>query len=182
MFEGTKAHVQPDGALALFRLDDHLARLARSCERMCIPPPPRDELRAAIVELVGTDAAHAPASLASLYVRPLVFADQADFSPAPAEEYALLVLLAPVEGYLAEVGVRLVSDTTQPPRGPRRHRRGQVRRKPRRGDAGHAPCPRGRLRPGRLARRTRGALGRGDRRHEPDARAPGRARHAAARR
>src|SRR5262245_59937557 len=37
IFECFKAHRQPDGRPALFRVRDHLRRMSRSAERLCLP-------------------------------------------------------------------------------------------------------------------------------------------------
>jgi len=112
VFEGLKAFRQPDGGLALFRPLDHLRRLGRSCERLCIPPPAPEPLLTGLLELVRRDAAHAPAPPDSLYVRPVVFADQPCLAPVIAESYTLLVLLAPVPAYFGGAGgVRLCTET-----------------------------------------------------------------------
>src|SRR5689334_6892208 len=44
IFEGLKAFRQPDGGMRLFRPRAHAARLARSAERLCMPPIGEDRL------------------------------------------------------------------------------------------------------------------------------------------
>src|SRR5262245_44419808 len=75
IFEGFKAHRQPGNGVALFRALDHLARLNRSAERMCLPRVEPAALCAEIAELVRTDLDAVPAPPDALYVRPLMFAD-----------------------------------------------------------------------------------------------------------
>ena len=112
IFEGFKAHRQPDGSLALFRPRDHLLRLNRSAQRLCIPTVDPDELLARIVELVRTDAGEAPAPPESLYVRPIVFADEARLGAGVAASYTLLVMLVPVRALFASTGgIRLRTET-----------------------------------------------------------------------
>jgi branched-chain amino acid aminotransferase len=110
VFEGFKAHRQRDGSLALFRPLDHLRRFARSAERMCLPPPEPGELLEGVVELVRRDAEHAPAHPESLYVRPVLFADEPCLAPVIAQSFRLLVLLAPVPAYFSG-GIRLHTET-----------------------------------------------------------------------
>ena len=57
IFEGFKAHRQPDGSLALFRPLDHLRRLNRSAQRMCMPEIDPEALCGSISEFVRTDGA-----------------------------------------------------------------------------------------------------------------------------
>ncbi len=112
VFEGLKAHRQPDGSLALFRPLDHLRRLNRSAERMCIPPIEPEALCRQIVELVRLDGEHAPPPPDSLYVRPVIFADEHCLAPVISASYTLLVLLAPVPAYFSRTGgIRLRTET-----------------------------------------------------------------------
>src|SRR5262245_32657108 len=96
IFEGFKAHRQPDGTLALFRPLDHLLRLRRSAERLCLPAVDPDALCASIVELLRRDEAHAPAAPDALYVRPLLFADDAQLGYSTPSSAVLVVVLVPV--------------------------------------------------------------------------------------
>lgn len=113
MFEGFKAHRLPEqgsgaGELALFRVEDHLARLERSLERLCLPAIDAAELRAGLIALVARDRERVPEPPLALYVRPLVFADDADLVAAPGSQATLLVLTAPVPPYFAGAsGLRL---------------------------------------------------------------------------
>jgi len=112
IFEGFKAHRQPDGTLALFRVRDHLRRLNRSAERMCLPGVDEEELCRGIVELVRRDAVHAPAPPESLYVRPLLFADDAVLGYSTPSSITLVVTLVPVPVlFKGTGGVRLRTET-----------------------------------------------------------------------
>jgi len=113
IFEGFKAHRQPDGSLALFRVLDHLRRMNRSAERMCLPQVDVDALCRAIVELLRTDAAHAPEPPGALYVRPLLFADEAVLGYASPSSATLVVMAVPVAAlFRGTAGVRLRTETT----------------------------------------------------------------------
>ncbi len=111
VFEGMKAYRTADGSIALFRPRTHLERLNRSAERLCIPRVDPEALLRSIVELVQLDAAHTPAPPDALYVRPIVFADEAALPPGIAASYLLLVLLAPVGNYFPPEGIRLRTET-----------------------------------------------------------------------
>src|SRR5262245_3901612 len=112
IFEGFKAHRQPDGVLALFRMRAHLRRLNRSAERMCLPGVDEEELGRSIVELVRRDATHAPAPPEALYVRPLMFADDAVLGYSTPSSVTLVVTLVPVPVLFKGMGgVRLRTET-----------------------------------------------------------------------
>jgi branched-chain amino acid aminotransferase len=66
VFEGIRAYATEDGP-AVFRLDDHLARLERSAEVYYMPIPyAREELRAAVHAVIAANG------LSACYVRPIV--------------------------------------------------------------------------------------------------------------
>jgi branched-chain amino acid aminotransferase len=112
IFEGFKAHRQPDGSLALFRPLDHLRRMNRSAERMCLPAIEPESLARAIAELVRTDEAHAPAAPDALYVRPLLFADDGVLGYSTPSSALLAVVLVPVPVlFKGKAGVRLRTET-----------------------------------------------------------------------
>lgn len=110
IFEGFKAHRQPDGTLALFRPLDHLRRLNRSAARMCLPQVDAEGLARRIAELVRTDAAQAPSPPDALYVRPLLFADGAVLGYGTPTSATLIVALVAVPA-LFKGGVRLRTET-----------------------------------------------------------------------
>lgn len=107
VFEGIKAVKQELGAVALFRPRDHLARLQRSCERMCIPAPEVEGLLQIILELIDRLRDEVPQAPDYLYVRPFVFATQEDLIPGVSESYRLLVLCSPGRAIFGDAGVRL---------------------------------------------------------------------------
>ena len=74
-FEGLKAYRTADGHIQLFRPTENIARMARSCEKLCIPEVPADMYLEAIKALVEVDKDWVPSAPdTSLYIRPLVFA------------------------------------------------------------------------------------------------------------
>lgn len=65
VFEGIRAY-DADGGTAIFRLDDHLARLERSAAMYYMPLPyPREELRAAVHRVIAANG------LGGCYIRPI---------------------------------------------------------------------------------------------------------------
>lgn len=119
IFEGFKAHRQPDGSSALFRPLAHLQRLNRSAARMCMPEIDPAALCASIAELVRTDVAHVPAPPDSLYVRPLSFADDGVLGYSTPTSVTLAVMLVPVTVlFKAAGGVRVRTETRYVRAGP----------------------------------------------------------------
>ncbi len=87
VFEGIRCYETPDGP-AIFRLDDHLRRLAESCKIYRMKPGfPQEDLKAACVELVRKNG-HA-----ECYLRPMVLRGYGSAGLNPAA--------SPVETYLA---------------------------------------------------------------------------------
>ncbi|MEO3388775.1 branched-chain amino acid aminotransferase [Mesorhizobium sp. CAU 1741] len=103
IFDAFKAHMQPDGSLAMFRPDAHVSRLNRSAARMCIPQVDPAALIRLIERLCDVDRRWAPSDPGSaLYVRPTIIATEGFVSLRPAREYLLIVFLSPVGDFFAE--------------------------------------------------------------------------------
>ena len=51
IFEGLKAHWQVDGSLAIFRLDDHVARMCQSASLLRLPIPDATVLRLSLIHI-----------------------------------------------------------------------------------------------------------------------------------
>lgn len=100
VFEGMKAFRMKDGAISIYRIDKHLARMNRSLDRMCMPSIPADLFREALMKFVATDADWVPYGDGhSLYIRPFVFASEARFGVKIAEEYKFIIFGGPVGPY-----------------------------------------------------------------------------------
>ena len=100
LFDGLKAFRCDDGALRIFRLDAHIERMVTGAPRLAMPPVDRAALAEAVIALVRRDGAHAPEDgEGSLYIRPIVFAEEAYLGVRPSKVYRLLVLLSPVGSY-----------------------------------------------------------------------------------
>lgn len=110
VFEGLKAYRQPDGTVAAFRPQANADRFRDSALRMAIPPLPDGFFVEALAELVGTDRDWVPAhgSEDSLYLRPLMFADDPALPVRPSDGYRFLLLASPVGAYFPR-GVAPVS-------------------------------------------------------------------------
>ena len=101
VFEGIRAY-QTDRGPAVFRLDDHLARLERSAAMYYMPIPfTREELRTAVHQTIGVN------ELDSCYIRPLVFRGYGTMGLFPLEAPVDVVIAVWEWGaYLGEDGLQ----------------------------------------------------------------------------
>ncbi|MGC7102166.1 branched-chain amino acid aminotransferase [Amycolatopsis lurida] len=118
VFEGLKAFRGENGEVALFRPDEHAERFRNSARRLMMPPPPVELFLEAAEELVRQDQDWLPADPnMSLYLRPILFASEADLGLRPAVEYRLLMMAFVTEGFfgstLRPVTVWLSEDYTR---------------------------------------------------------------------
>jgi branched-chain amino acid aminotransferase len=109
-FEGLKAHRQIDGSLAIFRVDDHVARMLQSIERLQMPAPPAELVRTMIIDAVEANAAATPDPPGSLYIRPTLIGTLLNIgaAAAPSDSALLYVINSPVGDYFAG-GIRPLS-------------------------------------------------------------------------
>lgn len=107
VFEGMKAHWQADDSLAIFRLDDHVARMRQSAAQLRLPIPESSTLRKMIVDAVEANVAEVPAAPGSLYIRPTIIGTEPNIGAAatPSCEALLFVVNCPVGDYF-KGGVR----------------------------------------------------------------------------
>ena len=103
VFEGLKAHRQDDGSVAIFRLDDHVARMQVSIGKLRMPVPDADLIRQMIVDAATADVSHAPNSPGSLYLRPTFIGTAPNIGAAatPSDTGMLYVITSPVGDYFA---------------------------------------------------------------------------------
>jgi branched-chain amino acid aminotransferase len=93
IFEGLKAHRRTDGTLALFRPREHAHRFQRSARRLAMPELPEELFLDAVERVVAADQhllSDDPAL--SLYVRPLMFADEASLALRTSRTYSFLTM------------------------------------------------------------------------------------------
>ena len=101
--EGLKAYRTEDGRILLFRPDRNMARLNSSNERLCIPAIDEAFAVEAIKKLVSVDQDWIPtAEGTSLYIRPFIFATEAQVGVHPAQELLFAIILSPVGAYYPE--------------------------------------------------------------------------------
>ncbi len=103
VFEGLKAYRGADGGVYMFRPQANVERLVKSCERMCIPEPPRDAILEHMSELVRVEKDWIPQSQGtSLYIRPTIIATEACLGVKVSREYLFYVIVGPVGAYYPE--------------------------------------------------------------------------------
>ncbi|MFJ4685165.1 branched-chain amino acid aminotransferase [Streptomyces sp. NPDC088789] len=94
IFEGLKAHRQPDGSIAVFRPWENAHRFQRSARRLAMPELPQEMFIDAIDRLVAADADWLPAGddELSLYLRPVMYGSEPNLMLRPSDEYRFLLL------------------------------------------------------------------------------------------
>src|SRR6266516_2993892 len=96
VFEGVRAYETPAGT-AVFRLADHLERLARSARLVAMELPfSVEELRRAALELVAANG------LAECYLRPIAFFGAGGLGVAPRGNPVDEAILLTEDGYVAD--------------------------------------------------------------------------------
>ncbi|KAJ4485208.1 aminotransferase [Lentinula aciculospora] len=109
VFEGMKAYIGPDGKPRLFRPDMNMARLARSAERMALPPFNIDQVLVLIKQLITVDRRWIPSSSGySLYIRPTLMGTRMGLSVAASDHATLCIFLSPAGPYFRS-GVKAIS-------------------------------------------------------------------------
>ena len=103
IFEGLKAHRQPDGSVAIFRLEDHIARFQQSALHLRLPELSPEVVRRMIIDTVAANQDDTPAPPGSLYIRPTLIGTEPNIgaAAAPSAEALLYVITSPVGDYFA---------------------------------------------------------------------------------
>jgi len=104
VFEGLKAYRAKDGRTLLFRVESNHERLVSSCERLMIPPVPKDLFIQAIKQIVDANRNLIPAyeTKGSLYIRPFVIGTETTMGVRPATEFLFGVVATPVGSYFKD--------------------------------------------------------------------------------
>ena len=103
VFDGLKAFRGADDQVRLFRVDQHAARLNRSCEQLCIPQLEQQTVEDSIAAIVDADRDWVPRKRGtSLYIRPTVIATETFLGVHPSHSYLYFVILSPVGAYYKE--------------------------------------------------------------------------------
>jgi branched-chain amino acid aminotransferase len=108
VFDGYKAFRGEDGQARMFRPERNAQRLYDSCQRLCIPIMPADELCDLMIQatrqLIELDHAWMPSRWGhSLYIRPLVIGTEATLEVRAANSYRFIIMTSPVGGYFTDL-------------------------------------------------------------------------------
>lgn len=112
VFEGLKAY-NNGGKVTLFRPDQNFKRLNKSADRLELPTMDENFLLESLLELLKVDRDWVPsAEGTSLYVRPLMFNDEAYLGVHPAESVTYCVMCSPSGSYFSGLNpVRIFVET-----------------------------------------------------------------------
>ncbi|MEA5050487.1 MAG: branched-chain amino acid aminotransferase [Oscillospiraceae bacterium] len=103
VFEGMKAYRTKDGSIQLFRPEENFKRLNNSNDRLCIPRIDEAFMLDALKQLVRLEERWVPhLDGCSLYIRPFIFATDAQLGVHTAKNYLFLIILSPVGAYYKE--------------------------------------------------------------------------------
>jgi branched-chain amino acid aminotransferase len=103
VFEGLKAYRTARGNIQLFRPQENIKRLNRSCRRLCIPEVDENFALDALKQLIATEKNWVPgAPETSLYVRPTVIAMDPFLGVRASHTYRFFIILSPVGAYYPE--------------------------------------------------------------------------------
>ena len=100
VFEGLKAYRTDSGQIQLFRPQENLKRLNRSCRRICIPEIDEDFALDAMKQLITLEKNWVPgAPETSLYIRPTIIAMDPFLGVRASHTYRYFIILSPVGAY-----------------------------------------------------------------------------------
>ncbi len=103
VFEGLKAYRTASGGIQLFRPQENLKRLNKSCRLLCIPAFDEAFMLEALKTLLRVEHEWVPAAPeTSLYIRPTILAMDPYLGVRASHTYRFFVILSPVGAYYAE--------------------------------------------------------------------------------
>ena len=103
IFEGMKAYRNAAGKPVLFRPRANFERMNRSAARMVMPPVPEALFLDGLKALVRVDSEWIPTQAdSSLYIRPLMFANDDFIGVKPSDAYKFVIFTCPVGKYHSE--------------------------------------------------------------------------------
>ncbi|MDD4556537.1 MAG: branched-chain amino acid aminotransferase [Alphaproteobacteria bacterium] len=100
VFEGMKAFRSKEGAVRVFRAEDHLNRLNNSNRILDIPQIDVAFVKKALFKLLELEKDWVPSLKgSSLYIRPFIFATDEYLGVGVSKTYKLMIILSPVSAY-----------------------------------------------------------------------------------
>ena len=121
-FEGLKVYRTDSGNIQLFRPQENIKRMNRSCRRLCIPELDEGFFLDAMKQLIALEKDWVPgAPETSLYVRPNIIAMDPFLGVRASHTYRFYIMLCPVGAYYPEgfnpVKILVTSDYVRAVRG-----------------------------------------------------------------
>ena len=102
-FEGMKAYRGEGDGVYLFRYQENLERLNRSCRRLVMPELPMDLVAEGLKKLVLLEKSWIPKSDGcALYIRPTIIATDPFLGVRPSNTYLFYIIVGPVGAYYPE--------------------------------------------------------------------------------
>ena len=102
IFEGLKAYRHADSSIHLFRPRVNAERFARSAHRLALPKLPVEDFLSSLSALVAVDSAWVPdGGEASLYLRPMMFGNEAFLGVRPSVSAQYALIASPAGAYFA---------------------------------------------------------------------------------
>jgi branched-chain amino acid aminotransferase len=122
IFEGLKAYRTESGRIQLYRPQENISRLNRSCRRLCIPEVDEDFALDAMKQLIELEKDWVPgAPETSLYIRPTIIAMDPFLGVRASHTYRYFIILSPVGAYYPEgfnpIKILVTSDYVRAVRG-----------------------------------------------------------------
>ena len=103
VFEGLKAYRTDEDNIQLFRPEENMKRMNRSCRRMCIPEFDEGLAMEALKQLVAMEKEWVPSQPeTSLYIRPTIIATDPFLGVRASHTYRFFIILSPVGAYYPE--------------------------------------------------------------------------------
>jgi len=103
VFEGLKAYRTAAGNIQLFRPRENIARMNRSCSRLCMPALDEDHALETLKQLIALEKDWVPrAPETSLYIRPTMIAMDPFLGVRASHTYRYFIILSPVGAYYPE--------------------------------------------------------------------------------
>lgn len=100
VFEGIKAFKHSSGSIYIYRADQHAKRFNHSAKLMCMPTIPVADQLQAISSLIDVERDWCPHQVgSSLYIRPLLFADEDCLGVRPSQSFTYCIFLSPSGEY-----------------------------------------------------------------------------------
>jgi len=108
VFDGYKVFRGEDGQARIFRPERNAQRLHDSCERLCIPIMPAEELNEIMIQatrqLIELDHQWIPSQWGqSLYIRPLIIGTESTLEVRAANRYRFIIMTSPVGSYFSNL-------------------------------------------------------------------------------